>query len=339
MFTLVTVFLCVVAVSADKPASLETPRKPHPLFPSLHELSDEEENRLDDIINRFIDYDSGKLKGPEGKKALADFQKLGPDAIPALLRGLNTAARIEHSCPAVQITRKLAKMLSSSRDTELLEFARENGGAGVERSRHLGIIKDLRVLCILRKRAVLNSGLAEANEEVQLKGGLSAPADPIKKNAQKMTLSELVEAAGKERGDKLKTVLLELGNRRGDRALGALGSAAASYDGDIQKLARELLSKQLSRLKKDALKEKFADDRAEVRAAAARVAGTKTLHFEKELIGLLSDEEKSVRQAAHDALVQLAGGADFGPRADAGPADRKEAAEKWRAWLDRLSGR
>ncbi|HEV3115976.1 MAG TPA: hypothetical protein VGY58_02910, partial [Gemmataceae bacterium] len=121
MFTLVTALLCLVG-AADKPASLETPRKPHPLFPSLHELSEEEENQLDDIVNRFIDYDSGKLKGPQGKKALADFQKLGPDAIPALLRGLNNAARIEHSCPAVQITRKLAKMLSSSRDIELLEF-------------------------------------------------------------------------------------------------------------------------------------------------------------------------------------------------------------------------
>jgi hypothetical protein len=336
MFTLVTALLCLVG-AADKPASLETPRKPHPLFPSLHELSEEEENQLDDIVNRFIDYDSGKLKGPQGKKALADFQKLGPDAIPALLRGLNNAARIEHSCPAVQITRKLAKMLSSSRDIELLEFARENAGAGIERSRHLGIIKDLRVLCMFRKRAVLDS--ATAQEQVTLKGALSAPADSFKKSVQKMTLTELVEAAGKEREEKLKVVLLELGNRRGDKAIAALGSAAATYEGDMQKLARELLGKQLARLKKEALKEKFSDDRAEVRAAAARVAGSKTLHCEKELIGLLGDDDKPVRQAAHDALLRLAGGTDFGPHPDASPAERKEAAQKWRAWLDRVSGR
>jgi hypothetical protein len=336
MFTLVTALLCV-AVAADKPSSLDTPLKPHPLFPSLHELSEQEENRLDEIVNRFIEYDSGKLKGPEGKKALADFQKLGPDAIPALLRGLNNAARIEHSCPAVQITRKLAKMLTSSRDIELLEFARENAGAGIEHSRHLGIIKDLRVLCMFRKRAVLDS--AAAKEQVSLKGTLSAPADPFKKSVQKMTLTELVEAAGKEREEKLKAVLLELGSRRGDKAIAALGSAAATYEGDMQKLAREQLGKQLARLKKEALKEKFSDDRAEVRAAAARVAGIKTLHCEKELIGLLGDDEKSVSQAAHDALVQLAGGADFGPRPDAGPAERREAVQKWRAWLDRVGGR
>jgi hypothetical protein len=323
--------------SVDGPATSDTPPRPHPLFPSLHELSDEQDNRLDDIIERFIEYDSGKLKGADGKKALADFQKLGPDAIPALLRGLNRAALIEHSCPAVQITKKLAKMLGSSRDVELLEFARENAGTGIERSRHLGIIKDLRVLCMLRKRAVLNSGLAEA--AVELKGAVAPPADPFRKSVKKMTLTELIEAAGKEREGKLKTVLLELGDRRGERVLAALGSAAASYDGDAQKLARQLLSKQLTRLSAAALKEEFKNDHAEVRAAAARVAGSKNFHVEKELIDLLADDEKSVWQAARDSLRQLARGADFGPKSDATPADRKESSERWRAWLDRLSGR
>ena len=116
MFSLIASISLVLSVAADQPDQ-ETQRKPHPLFPSLHELSEQEENRLDDVIDRFIDYDSGKLKGPEGKKALSEFHKLGPDAVLALLRGLNKAARIEHSCPAVQITKKLAKMLSTSSDT------------------------------------------------------------------------------------------------------------------------------------------------------------------------------------------------------------------------------
>src|SRR5205823_12317273 len=119
----------------------------------------------------------------------------------------------------------------------------------------------------------------------------------------------------------------------------ALGSAAASYDGDTQKLARDLLTKQLTRLNTQALKEKLKDDRPEVRAAAARVAGSKSVHIEKELIDLLADDEKAVWQAAHDALLQLVPATDFGPRSDASPADRKESAEKWRAWLERLSGR
>ena len=35
----------------------------------------------------------------------------------------------------------------------------------------------------------------------------------------------------------------DAGGRRGDPAIGALGSAAATYDGDIQKLARDLLTR------------------------------------------------------------------------------------------------
>ena len=171
----------------------------------------------------------------------------------------------------------------------------------------------------------------------QLKG--ARPADQFKNNVQKMTISELVEASGKEHGDKLKTVVQELGDRQGDMATDALGSLAASQAGDTQKLAREQLTRQLSRLKKDALKEKFKDDRAEVRAAAARVAGSKSYHLESELVELLSDAEKSVWRDAHEALVKLARGKDLGPTRDANPADREEAAEKWRAWLDQRGGR
>ena len=112
MFSIIASVILLLSAAADPPDK-ETSRKPHELFPSLHELSEAEENRLDEVIDRFIDYDSGKVKGPEGKKALSEFNKLGPDAIPALLRGLNKAAKIEHSCPAVQITKKLAKMLSA----------------------------------------------------------------------------------------------------------------------------------------------------------------------------------------------------------------------------------
>ena len=73
------------------PSDSETPRKPHPFAPSLPQLTDEEEDKLDDIINRFILHDSGRLPGAEGTRARAEFDKLGPDAIPALIRGLNKA--------------------------------------------------------------------------------------------------------------------------------------------------------------------------------------------------------------------------------------------------------
>ena len=140
---LLTLATCLV-FSGEPPTRTETPRQPNPLAPSLPLLTDDEENQLDQTIDRFIDAESGKLRGADAKKAQSDFQKLGPEAIPALIRGLNRAARIDHSCPAVIIAKKLARMFSTTKDPELLQFARENIAAGVTQSRHLGVIKDLR---------------------------------------------------------------------------------------------------------------------------------------------------------------------------------------------------
>jgi hypothetical protein len=154
MMASLSTLTAALLLAAQPPTAIQTPRQPNPFAPSLPQLTEEEENQLDQTINRFIDYESGKLRGPDTKKILTDFQKLGPPAIPALIRGLNRAAKIEHSCPAVVIAKKLARMLSTTHDSELLEFARENIGAGVTQSRHMGVIKDLRMVCILRKRSL-----------------------------------------------------------------------------------------------------------------------------------------------------------------------------------------
>src|SRR5205085_5707284 len=116
------------SLSTDKPEA--TPRKPSPFAPSLPELTEEEEAKFDAIVDRFIQYDTGRLRGPDAKKALEDFQRLGPEATFALIRGLNRAAAIDHSCPALTIGRKLSGILKTTKDTELLQFARENVGAG-----------------------------------------------------------------------------------------------------------------------------------------------------------------------------------------------------------------
>src|SRR5262245_1246911 len=121
-----------------------TPRKPHPLAPSLPETTKEEENKFEQIIDRFILADTGKLKGPEHKQAMEDFNKLPPESIFALIRGMNKAAKIDHSCPALTIAKRIHKQLRTSNDVDLLTFSRQNIGAGVERSQHADAIKDLR---------------------------------------------------------------------------------------------------------------------------------------------------------------------------------------------------
>jgi hypothetical protein len=264
-------------VSAEPPRGSQTPRQPNPFAPSLPQLTEEEENQLDQIINRFIDYESGKVRGPDAKKVLTDFQKLGPEAIPALIRGLNRAAKIDHSCPAVIIAKKLARTLSTTKDSELLEFARENVGAGVTQSRHMGVIKDLRVLCMVRKRTL-------AQEESQ---------------AAVRTLP---------------------------------GTRAANS-------ARSTVPKrEVHELSVTDLKAKLKDERADVRAGAARAAANKGVHLESELINLLNDDERKVRQEAHQALVKLSKGKDLGPKEGAKEAERKEAQQEWREWLAKRGG-
>ena len=111
-------------LTADEPMDTTPMRKPHPLAPSLPQLTADEEDKIDDVVNHFIQYDIGQLRGEEGRKTKKEFDALQPEAIPALIRGLNRAAKLEFSCPATVIAKKLNGMLMASDDAKLLEFAR-----------------------------------------------------------------------------------------------------------------------------------------------------------------------------------------------------------------------
>src|SRR3954462_5425296 len=103
--------LLTLALAALAGGDDAAPRPPSPYAPSLPALTKEEEARLDEVIDRFIQYDTGRLRGEDARRALRDFEKLGPEAIPALIRGVNRAAEIQHSCPVVVIARKLNRLL------------------------------------------------------------------------------------------------------------------------------------------------------------------------------------------------------------------------------------
>lgn len=328
-----TTTLLTLTLAALMSADPDTPRKPNPLAPSLNQLTDEEEDKLDGLINRFIDADIGRLRGDDYDTAVKEFEKLGPDAIPALIRGLNKAAHIEGSCPAVKIAMKLSKMFSKTEDRELLTFARENIGAGVGRTQHSKVLAELRMVCALRNTELAR--LEKAGGKVPLP---SAPS-PGERKLRSMSLEDLTKAAGSERGQRLKEVLTELETRRGDDAIAALGVAAASYEEDVRDLARGLLEKNLVRQGVAVIKEKTRDDKAEVRAAAARVIATKELKLGGELIDLLADDKPAVHEAAHAALLKLSGGTDYGPAKGATAEERDEAVKKWRAWWEKQEKR
>ncbi|HEY7426154.1 MAG TPA: hypothetical protein VH682_18125 [Gemmataceae bacterium] len=320
MTTSLLVLTLAVFAAADAPDTKEKP-KHSPYAPSLPYLTKEEEEKLDEVIDRFMLYDIGRLQGEAARKALKDFRDLGPEAIPALVRGLNRAARIEHSCPVVVIAQKLVKLLAASEDRELLEFVRDNIGAGVGRTRHAGVLQDLRVGVSMRKNA------------------LARRPPPGPKSPRAMSVVELADAASSERGPRLKALLTELEKRRGKEVLPGLANAAASYDKDIQKLGRDLLYNHLARQTEVIVKEKLKDDLVEVRKAAMRVVAAKMPRLTGELIDLLEDEQAEVRAAAHDALVKLSRGEDFGPTADASKEQLADAREKWWTWWNRKGRR
>lgn len=319
--------LAVLAVlAAAQLADKSTPRERHPLAPSLPLLSKDEEAKIEKIIDRFIDYDTGKLRGAEGVKALKEFKDLGPEAIPCLIDGLNRAANLEHSCPASVIARKLVAFLRTSNDPELLDYARENIGAGVTARRHQGVLQDLRLACTLRKSTLQRRALASAGQ-----------ANPPQKGLRAMSVADLVSAAARERGPRLESVLVELETRQGDAVVKALSEAALSYEDDARKLAQKLLQRHLSRQDGSTLKKMLQDDHAPIRAAAAQAIGARGLPYGQELIDRLGDEKSAVRQAARQALVQLAHGTDYGPEPDASTSARAEAGRRWQSWWDRQS--
>ena len=273
-------------------------------------LTSDEEDHLDKVIDRFMLFDTGQLKGAEGKAALDDFTKLGPEAIPALIRGINRAAVMEQSCPTLVIAKKLKILLMASNDQDLLDFAHDNIAAGVERSQHMNVLQDLRVMCMFRRNALAR---------LEARG----PKPP-----RKMTTSELAAAAaGGERGTRLKQVLMELGQRKGPDVLKGLVAAADGGNTEVRALSLDLMDRHLTRQGIEFVQKKLADGNADVRQSAARSAANFP-SLAGDLIALLGDPDADVADAAHQSLVKISGGEDFG-----------SSAPKWQAWWDKQRGK
>ena len=301
--------LLAAFLSADPAGADDAPRKPNPLAPSLPLLTSDEEKNLDKVIDRFMLFDTGQLKGTEGKAALQDFMNLGPEAIPALIRGVNRAAVMEQSCPTIVIAKKLRTMLSASDDQQLLDFAHDEIAAGVDRSLHMNVLQDLRLMCQLRRNA-----LARLEEK--------GPKPP-----RKMTTSELVDAASGERGPRLKQVLTELAQRKGPDVLKGLVTAAGGGDKDVRQLSLDLMTGNLTRQGIEFVQKKLGDANADVRQSAARSAA-KFPSLAGDLIPLLADSDADVADAAHQSLAKLNGGDDLGP-----------SAPRWQTWWDKQRGK
>ena len=90
------------------------------------------ENRAsDDAVERFIQFDIGRLPGDEGQRARRDFDALGIEHLPALVRGFNRSASISASCPVRVLESKLYYLLERTDDPSAVRYVLDNVGKGV----------------------------------------------------------------------------------------------------------------------------------------------------------------------------------------------------------------
>lgn len=91
--------------------------------------------------------------------------------------------------------------------------------------------------------------------------------------------------------------------------------------------------RELSKQDVEVVREKLKDENPAVRLEGILVVAARRPHLESDLIDLLSDAQPVVREAAHQALVRLGRGTDFGPSVTASAAQREQAVTRWRSWL------
>lgn len=112
------------------------------------ELTSEEEDKIDRIVDNFILFDTGVRRDA---KSRSEFEDLGVEGIPGLVRGLNKSAKMSQSCPASIIAKKIKRLVRETDDPKTLDFIRENAGAGVGRTPYHALLSDLKVATMLRK--------------------------------------------------------------------------------------------------------------------------------------------------------------------------------------------
>jgi hypothetical protein len=208
----------------------------------------------------------------------------------------------------------------------------------------MGVIKDLRVACMLRKNAVDRLKLENPNLTARTGNGeremlVIKPISSLTKKSPgdqaslgKLSIAELATQAELNRGSKLRPILIEIEKRDADEVLDVLAQAAISYEKEIRELGATLLVSYLARKDSAYLKKQAVEDRVQIRLAAAKAIGKKGLPLGAELIELLKDADPDVRQAARGSLVKLGKGADFGPEKDAKDGERDAAIAQWKEW-------
>jgi hypothetical protein len=155
------------------------------------------------------------------------------------------------------------------------------------------------------------------------------PAGPGDRTPERRQLTESLVSATAARQPAVLTALVE---SKGAVYTDALAAAIPKLTGEAKQKARDGLAKRLARMTVPTLRDKFKDTDVEVRRAAALAVELKgERRLIPDLIGLLDDTERPVSRAAQAALKEMTR-QDFGPPAQAAPAERAQAVARWKAW-------
>jgi hypothetical protein len=133
--------------------------------------------------------------------------------------------------------------------------------------------------------------------------------------------------------DQQEKLLTQYQDAKGVAYTEALAAAIAKVEEPIRTKAREALAGRLARMTTTTLRERLKDASLEIRCATARACAAKDdPALIPDLIAALESTEPRMARASHTALVQLAGGKDFGPAANGSSADKTRAIANWKRW-------
>jgi hypothetical protein len=183
--------------------------------PPLPTPDSDDQRRFDDEVNRFIQFDIGRLQGEAGNRARRDFERLGPEAIPALVRGLNRSAKIYASCPVVVISNKLGEVMDHNRDPAMLQYVADHLGEGVPKSApHIARIQAL-------KNQLLGGALGPDNQPLDQAGFsvaplvkmLGSPQESLRLDAARQVIERVKEIPADQRPDIAWALIRRLSDR------------------------------------------------------------------------------------------------------------------------------
>lgn len=295
-----------------------------------------EGDKYDAIVDDFIRADVGELRGEQGRAAMEAFRRLNTEeAIPAVVRGVNKAAKIRASCPIMVVSSKLQQLTGNCTNTALLRQAHNDLAA--ERNTPYGYYVANLKQALEARRAELEG--REPKHEVTMTGGTPGQLRRSRVSLAKWTFKDLEDAIAEDSDEQLLRVLEEVSNRQGSEYTELLAKAVAGMKPENKEIARGLLARRLTRMTDETLREKLKDTDPEVRAMAARAAGYKGLTSGyAELAAMLRDKSPAAAAEAKATLVKLSG-EDFGPAEGAKGVEWYEASKRWEKWVQEKQGK